>query len=98
MKTKAKFSTQVVSERSSGRSGVLLLWLTFALVIGLCPPLSVAQEAVVLVGSDREIRRLLHKANALSTNVCFDRQPAKSTPTPPSPIVCSMDGKVGSSI
>jgi phosphate transport system substrate-binding protein len=55
MKTKAKFSTQVVSERSSGRSGVLLVWLMLILVIGLCRPLGFAQETVVLVGSGSSV-------------------------------------------
>jgi hypothetical protein len=55
MKTKAKFSTPMVSERSSGRSSVLLVWLTLVFVIGLCHPLGFAQEAVVLVGSGSSV-------------------------------------------
>jgi ABC-type phosphate transport system substrate-binding protein len=55
MKTKAKFSTPMTSERSSGRSSVLLVWLTFVFGIGLCHPLGFAQEAVVLVGSGSSV-------------------------------------------
>jgi len=55
MKIKAKFSTPMTLERSSGRSSVLLVWLTLVFVIGLCHPLGFAQEAVVLVGSGSSV-------------------------------------------
>jgi phosphate transport system substrate-binding protein len=55
MKTKAEFSKAMASERSSGRSSVLRLWLTSIFMIGLFHPLGFAQEAVVLVGSGSSV-------------------------------------------
>jgi ABC-type phosphate transport system substrate-binding protein len=68
MKTKAKFSTPMTSERSSGRSSVLLVWLTLVFVIGLCHPLGFAQEAVVLVGSGSSVPAPLYNKWAQEYN------------------------------
>jgi len=53
MKTRAKFP--MAEERCSGRAGALLVWLTLVFVVGLCPTLGLAQEAVVLVGSGSSV-------------------------------------------
>ena len=50
MKSKERFFTPMASERSSGRSSVLSVWLTLVFVIGFIYPRGFAQEAVVLVG------------------------------------------------
>jgi phosphate transport system substrate-binding protein len=68
MKTKAEFSTPMASERSSGRSSVLLVWLTLVFVIGLCHRLGFAQEAVVLVGSGSSVPAPLYNKWAQEYN------------------------------
>jgi len=68
MKTKAKFSTPMASGRSSGRSSVLLVWLTLVVVIGWCHPLGFAQEAIVLVGSGSSVPAPLYNKWAQEYN------------------------------
>src|SRR5450755_2174450 len=55
MKTKAKFSTPMASEKRPGRFIVLLVWLTLVFVIGMRHPLALAQEPIVLVGSGSSV-------------------------------------------
>ncbi|MGA9494301.1 MAG: phosphate ABC transporter substrate-binding protein PstS, partial [Terriglobales bacterium] len=68
MKTKAKFSTPMASERSSCRSSVLLVWLTLVFAIGFCHPLGFAQQAVVLVGSGSSVPAPLYNKWAQEYN------------------------------
>jgi len=68
METKAKFSTPMASERSSGRSSVLLVWLALVVVISLCHPLGFAQEAIVLVGSGSSVPAPLYNKWAQEYN------------------------------
>jgi phosphate transport system substrate-binding protein len=51
MKITAKSSTPVATQRHSGESLALIVWLAFVFVVGPCHPFSVAQDTVALVGS-----------------------------------------------
>lgn len=68
MKTKAKFSTPVVSERSSGGSGELLAWIMLVCVIGLCHSPGFAQEALILVGTGSSVPAPLYNKWAQEYN------------------------------
>jgi len=55
MKTRAKFSVARAWERNSGRSGGLRVGLALTIVLAVCHPLGLAQDAVVVVGSGSSV-------------------------------------------
>src|SRR5712692_10074712 len=55
MKTRAKFSVARAWERNSGRSGGLRVGLALTVVLAVCHPLGLAQDAVVVVGSGSSV-------------------------------------------